>query len=662
MAGFDNEVLFCLGERLLPSTSQEIFLMQQESTDVARINYTGDPNGNVSANPSSLCHDPVSGNVYFKQTGTGNTGWVTIQNAVLTANATPQFSNGVLDFSLNNLLLGSNGSTITTATNNVGFGQNSLTNLQDGSNCAAFGYQSLQNCNSYYNTAMGSQTLTALTTGSQNSAFGYLALNVCDSIGNCAFGNNALTALSGGGGNTTIGSHAAENLVSGQFNTIIGVSAGSALTGSESYNVYINNDGVNGESNHIRIGTPSLQNACSISGITGVTVAASAPVAINSVGQLSSLGFGISGRVLTSTGAASSPTWQVLPTSIATINGDSGSVTGSTVTIYSNNASNTSGASIKFVNSGTTSTLNTTDSNFNVFLGIGCGNTTVSGANNSAQGRLACGSLTSGDSNCALGSTSLFSNQSGDRNCAVGVVSLQNIVSGSGNVGIGHAAGQNYTSSESNNICIGGSVTGTVGESNTTRIGMNTTKCVIAGISGVTVANSSVVGVDSNGQLSSLSVGSSGQVLTSNSSGSPTWQYQGWNVSAATQGTTLTASTTYYSPNSGTPTTNVALVNTKFVLVRQGIIKKVYMQLANTGTLSSAELASFAISINGGSPTFVFNNQLDFSTSSSSLSTVGSLSLLVFPGDYLQFLIVTPAWTTAPTGAQISFGVLIEPN
>ena len=35
MAGFDNEVLFCLGERLLPSTSQAISLMQQASTDKA---------------------------------------------------------------------------------------------------------------------------------------------------------------------------------------------------------------------------------------------------------------------------------------------------------------------------------------------------------------------------------------------------------------------------------------------------------------------------------------------------------------------------------------------------------------------------------------------------------------------------------------------------
>lgn len=50
--------------------------MQEGATDVSRINHTGNPEGVVSANPSSLSHDPVSGNIYAKATGTGNTGWV----------------------------------------------------------------------------------------------------------------------------------------------------------------------------------------------------------------------------------------------------------------------------------------------------------------------------------------------------------------------------------------------------------------------------------------------------------------------------------------------------------------------------------------------------------------------------------------------------------
>lgn len=81
MSGFDNEVVVCLGERLEPSTSQAIQLMQATSNDVARINYVGNPEGNIAANPSSLCHDPAGGQVYYKRTGTGNTGWQQIGNS-----------------------------------------------------------------------------------------------------------------------------------------------------------------------------------------------------------------------------------------------------------------------------------------------------------------------------------------------------------------------------------------------------------------------------------------------------------------------------------------------------------------------------------------------------------------------------------------------------
>ena len=75
MAGIENTVLFSQGEKLQPSTSDDISRMQNNATDVGRINYTGNPEGNIAANPSSLCHDPSSGNVYIKSDGTGNTGW-----------------------------------------------------------------------------------------------------------------------------------------------------------------------------------------------------------------------------------------------------------------------------------------------------------------------------------------------------------------------------------------------------------------------------------------------------------------------------------------------------------------------------------------------------------------------------------------------------------
>lgn len=78
MSGFDNEVVVSIGERLQTSTAQAIGIMQSTATDVSRVNYSGNPNGNVAANPASLSHDPTTGNVWIKASGTGNTGWVLV--------------------------------------------------------------------------------------------------------------------------------------------------------------------------------------------------------------------------------------------------------------------------------------------------------------------------------------------------------------------------------------------------------------------------------------------------------------------------------------------------------------------------------------------------------------------------------------------------------
>jgi hypothetical protein len=78
MAGFENNIVFAQGVKVTTSSADSIQRMQETSDSVGKIVYVGNPNGVISANPSSLCHDPTSGNVYFKQTGTGNTGWMLI--------------------------------------------------------------------------------------------------------------------------------------------------------------------------------------------------------------------------------------------------------------------------------------------------------------------------------------------------------------------------------------------------------------------------------------------------------------------------------------------------------------------------------------------------------------------------------------------------------
>lgn len=75
MAGFDNEVMFSSGERLEEVTALSQLLLQEAATDVGRVSYVGSPEGVISANPSSMSHNPMTGDIYYKVSGVGNTGW-----------------------------------------------------------------------------------------------------------------------------------------------------------------------------------------------------------------------------------------------------------------------------------------------------------------------------------------------------------------------------------------------------------------------------------------------------------------------------------------------------------------------------------------------------------------------------------------------------------
>ena len=179
------------------------------------------------------------------------------------------------------------------------------------------------------------------------------------------------------------------------------------------------------------------------------------------------------------------------------IDGDSGTIAGTVLTIYADNVNNNCGSSVKFVNTNPISTLNVTDSLANTLIGSLCGNLTISGINNTALGRSCLSALTSGQYNVALGFAS-------------GVY----ITTGSQNVLIGHSTGLSYTSSEFGNILLGSDVRGVLGESFVSRIGnagnggsTPQSACYIDGITVVsTVSNQKTVVIDSTtGQLGSLS-------------------------------------------------------------------------------------------------------------------------------------------------------------
>jgi hypothetical protein len=92
MPGWNNGVSFGQAFQITPSDAEDIDLAQRGSADnVSILNYSGNPEGLVSANPSSLSHDRTGGDIYYKQTGTGNTGWLPLNSGAIPDPTTTSF-------------------------------------------------------------------------------------------------------------------------------------------------------------------------------------------------------------------------------------------------------------------------------------------------------------------------------------------------------------------------------------------------------------------------------------------------------------------------------------------------------------------------------------------------------------------------------------------
>jgi hypothetical protein len=194
----------------------------------------------------------------------------------LTANATPQFKGTTgtetLDFGLSNLLLGSDGS-ITSGIQNTSLGSTALSNLHTGNQNTALGYGAMANSSpdESANVAVGFNAGTSLS-GNSNTLVGFQA---------------GLTLASG---NTAVGASALLSC-EGNFNLALGNGAGTLYTTTESNNVLLNNIGVAGESNVMRLGNQGSgsgqQNKAFVAGIIGVTTSNSQLVTVDSTsGQL----------------------------------------------------------------------------------------------------------------------------------------------------------------------------------------------------------------------------------------------------------------------------------------------------------------------------------------------------------------------------------------
>lgn len=162
----------------------------------------------------------------------------------------------------------------------------------------------------------------------------------------------------------------------------------------------------------------------------------------------------------------------------------------------------------------------TTGSAFgNTSIGANTLNDLTVGAYNTAVGLRAGTAITTGNQNNVFGQDALAALTTGSYNAAIGANSGVSLQTGSYNTLIGFQVGDNYTTSESSNIILGNNVHGTVGESNTIRIGQQggsggqQNRCFVAGIVGVTLG----------APVGPLEIDASGQIGVGSASGGFTW-------------------------------------------------------------------------------------------------------------------------------------------
>lgn len=360
----------------------------------------------------------------------------------------------------------------------------------------------------------------------------------CGNLSNTGFGNlgiggfHSLQNVTTGQDNTCAGTRSGQFVTTGDRNTLLGFEAGLNLS-TENNNLFIDNKGVTGDNNCIKIGEYGTHNRCYLQGITGSTGTDQMVCVTPATGKLGSqpiLSMGaIGGTPNANAATISSQVLSLQPASASF----PGVVTNGTQSFSGDKSFNSNvGCSGTF---SIASTSNSTQGsifaggnrfisrpgNQNTFLGVNSGNFTGTIDNNVGIGYQAlqlAGTVASSGSNIGIGTSCLGSLAQGNQNIAVGNLALSGLTGGNGqncclgdsvavnlktgarNVMLGRTSGSTYTSNESDNILF--SNTGVIGDTGTIRIGNaihNT--CAISGISGKTSTSGVAVLVNSSGIL-----------------------------------------------------------------------------------------------------------------------------------------------------------------
>lgn len=486
------------------------------------------------------------------------------------------------------------------------------------------------------NSGIGVFVLQGLTTGTANSVLGYNALSV-ENTGsrNAVVGANSFSGGTGNSNNAALGYNCGASLSGASYDILIGRDAGSNYSGSESSNILMNSSGNNGESNTLRIGsgtgTSNKQlSAAYISGIDGVNVGNVAKILTMASDQIGTATI-TAGTGVTITPTANTITIAASGTGVTTIAGDSGTATGSTITLTGGSSGavfTASGStvtesfnylSLPTTTSGGNGVIKVNNTQFmhsygtnNTFLGETVANFTLTGQYNTFLGHEVGQVLTSGSNNSACGRASLLSLQGGSYNCTLGQGAFYVITSGSYNIGIGENAGGACTNgAESSNIYLNNP--GANAESNTLRIGSATgsgsqqlAKAYISGIDGVNVGSVAKVLTMASDQLGTATITA------------------GTGITVTPTANTITIASTAVGIAWSVITANqTAVVNSGYICNKAGTLALLLPATAAIGDIIEVTGINTAL---GWQITQSANQQIFFGTSSTTLGATGTLT------------------------------------
>ena len=178
-------------------------------------------------------------------------------------------------------------------------------------------------------------------------------------------------------------------------------------------------------------------------------------------------------------------------------------------------------------------------------------------------------------------------------------------------------------------------------------------------ISEIATANNGVMIASNTGVPSMLAAGTINQVLTANTSAPPSWKASnGYVVQICTVSLNAPAnSTTYYLANGLGNITATGFSSGKNFIPNAGTIKKVYGTTTVTGTLGSGESITYKIRLNGTTNTDITTTAV--ASSAANAFSNASMSISVSAGDYIELLMVTPAWATNPTNVGTSASIYV---